>query len=371
MLARRALLAAGVAALVAAAVAVLGDPGDRPTARADAARAERADAPTRLAHGSPEGTGRTSLGAAPAPAPEAPAPWPTLRDGEILVVPSPEPLPPHGRIQGVLVDAQGQPAAARTLMLVHAAAGHRREATTDERGEFALERVPLGSWRARLIGARPWIPEPVGIDLDGTAEVVRDETAWLPLWVPGPRELCGCVMLDLESLEVPVDESPSAMVTVGLRLSLLREAPGGVDPRPVAEALLYLGRRPWWMRDRERGELRRLVEQLGLRAAVDAMVGDDIPRDVDDDELARLVDQALTEPPYRQGSFCFPGLEPGRYVLRLRIEGSETGRMHRGADSVEIELYVDRPADLADGDLELPAEVLSLNDFFEESLARR
>ena len=337
------------AAVVAAVVALLvADSGKEPEAPAKApalstppaeqapARIERSLA---VAERAPTPRAASSAGRL-LPTAEAPFPIPTLT----VAAPSEG---PHGQVQGGVfaIDGRGL-AGERVALLSPRNGGTRLNALTDDDGRFAFERVPVGNWTLEHQLQRPPLVDRM-TGYRGSVEVRENQATWVPIQLEGERSLSGRLTMDLERL---------GLANQAGTVLLLALTPRWDRDAPVAVARLRIFEEPPssdWRRDPE--EVARHLTESGdyeLMARID-------PHDP-----ATWPEPELEPRP--RGVFRFTHLVAGPYLLRVTIEGNETGTLVIEGQRVTVKPFAEWGVDLTLADIELPEREL---DFEEDFLA--
>jgi len=244
-----------------------------------------------------------------------------------------------GRVRGLVSDVRGDPVpgAALVLRLVGPEWGRRR-AVSDERGEFSIERVPVGTWSVERETRGPPVWEPMA-GLAGTIEVLEGRETWLPVQLEGERRLTGALTVSLDGLGL--QGSQGFVVDLSLR-------PEWDPDTPVARASVHSFAVPPW----EAGP----------------------PLDPEDDlDLHREPpgEGSGERPEWVAGAFRFEDLRPGRYTLEIRLEDNEWITVRSGGEERRLHLFLEREVDLTLGDVELAPETLDFwQDFVRTALER-
>ncbi|MEW6071078.1 MAG: hypothetical protein AB1726_00605 [Planctomycetota bacterium] len=245
-----------------------------------------------------------------------------------------------GSIAGGIYDFYGEPLPGRTVLFLGSGAEHlllEREirARADEEGQYVAEKVPVGIWKAGFQEEPAFIApqdrnEPIA-RLVGEVEVFADQRTIFDVYLPGDRQVSGQFLVvsgkgsenprprDGTYLEVEILAKWRSNQVVGRALSVSYEIPPW-DDRPGPEVL------------------RELAEQVKAGFHVDGW-GEPEP------------------PAYRNGGFAFTGLEPEVYLLRIWMD-------RRGG------FYLEREVDLVEGDVDLPAEEVTTEDFVRAQIER-
>jgi hypothetical protein len=195
-------------------------------------------------------------------------------------------------------------------------------ARTDSQGVYTVRDVRPGLWRAAYLGTYDG-PDASYREFEQLG-VEGGQTVPYDFQVFGERTLKGTIQLAEEEL-----------AALGL---------------PAGHGLsLELELRPEWLPD-----------TISASGSAKTVVKEEVP------EFDPTQDDNPGGQRFGVGEFEMPGLEAGRYTLRIslpaKVKHPETGET--------VPLYIEREVDLSDADLELPEEVLTLEDFLLESLKR-
>jgi hypothetical protein len=230
-----------------------------------------------------------------------------------------------GSIIGSVLDVNGKPLADKYVAFYgpgDLAVAPSKKGRTDADGYYAIDAIATGRWRAFYLGDGSG--EEASLLESGEVEVLENQTATWDFAVIGNRRLKGAFPVSQEALK-----------------ALGAAKGGGIE--------LQLVLRSRWSPD-----------TVVARAFADTDLRDDRVWDPEKNDVSN-------KKPRGVGRFEMSSLEPGQYVLRVRLPGrardSETGE--------SIDLYVERDVDLFEGDVELPREKLTIQAFVDESFARR